>query len=280
MKYNNRQFGITLTEMVVVVAIVAMLVTFGLPAICGLLSSFETQSGAKTMISAALASARAIAAKEQRYAGVRFQMDSNGDQYMIFVIHDFNKTGLNPGFRAVEGVKPVKLPETTGVMDLTVRVNHDTHWTDAEDLTEEPVKVNYLDDANPMNIGIDGKNRNITDMCTFTVVFSPGGRLVCRDVRVRNQDGIYQPDNTNPSKISMDAVFNSPVNIETRNVGMFIQDDYAELGLGAELSRSSFVIYDKAQFDKMDAAGRYNYLKSLEVVYINPYTGTIINNTQ
>jgi hypothetical protein len=97
---------------------------------------------------------------------------------------------------------------------------------------------------------------------------------------VRNQDGIYQPDNTNPSKISMDAVFNSPVNIETRNVGMFIQDDYAELGLGAELSRSSFVIYDKAQFDKMDAAGRYNYLKSLEVVYINPYTGTIINNTQ
>jgi hypothetical protein len=165
-------------------------------------------------------------------------------------------------------------------MDLTVRVNHDTHWTDAEDLTEEPVKMNYLDDANPMNIGIDGKNRNITDMCTFTVVFSPGGRLVCRDVRVRNQDGIYQPDNTNPSKISMDAVFNSPVNIETRNVGMFIQDDYAELGLGAELSRSSFVIYDKAQFDKMDAAGRYNYLKSLEVLYINPYKVTIINNPQ
>lgn len=280
MKPKTRQSGLTLTEMVVVVAAIAMLMTFGLPAIRSLLSSFETQSGARTMISAALSSARAIATKEQRYAGVRFQKDSAGDQYMIFVIHDFNKTGLNPGFRAVEGIKPVKLPESAGVMDLTVRVNHDTHWTDAEDTTDEPVKVNYLDDSNPMNIGTDGENRNITDMCTFIIVFAPGGRLIGRDVRIRNKDGIYQPDNSNPSKISADVIFNSPVNIENHNIGMFVQDDYAELGLGAEFSRSKFVIYDKAQLDKMDAQGKYNYLKSLEFVYINPYTGTIINKPQ
>lgn len=280
MKLKIRQSGLTLTEMIVVVAAVAMLVTFGLPAIRHLMSSFETQSGARTMVSAALASARAIAAKEQRYAGVRFQKDSAGDQYMIFIIHDFNKTGLNPGFRAVEGVKPIKLPESARVMDLTVRVNHGTHWTGAEDTTKEPVKVDYLNDSNPVNIGTDGKNRNITDMCTFSIVFSPGGKLVCRDVRIRNKNGVYQPDNSNPSKISTDAVFNSPVNIENHNIGMFVQDDYAELGLGAELSRSNFVIYDPVQLDNLDAAGKYNYLKNLEAVYINPYTGTIIYKPQ
>jgi len=58
---------------------------------------------------------------------------------------------------------------------------------------------------------------------------------------------------------------------------MFIQDDYAELGLGAESSRNRFVIYDKIRFDKLGPTERFNYLSSLELVYINPYTGTIIS---
>ena len=66
-------------------------------------------------------------------------------------------------------------------------------------------------------------------------------------------------------------------NIATYEVGKFIQDDYAELGLGAESSRNSFVIYDKIRFDKLDAIGRFNYLSSLEPIYLNPYTGTIIS---
>ena len=97
-----------------------------------------------------------------------------------------------------------------------------------------------------------------------------------RDVRVRNRDGIYQPDNGIANKASMDSIFNSPQNITTNVVGKFIQDDYAELGLGAESSRNSFVIYDKIRFDKLNAIERFNYLSSLEPVFINPYTGTII----
>ena len=75
----------------------------------------------------------------------------------------------------------------------------------------------------------------------------------------------------------MDSIFNSPQNITNNGVGKFIQDDYAELGLGAESSRNNFVIYDKIRFDKLDTIGRFNYLSSLEPVYINPYTGTIIS---
>ncbi len=269
--------GFTLTEMVVVIATISLLVGLGLPAVRVFLKSFESRSGGRSMISAALSSARAIAAKEQRYAGIRFQQDLAGNQYMVFIVHDFERTGLNPGFRAVEGLKPIKLPESVGVMDLMVRINHGTHWTDAEDLSEQPLSVNYLDDANPRNFGPDRKNRFITDTSSFSIVFSPSGKLIMRDVRMRNRDGIYQPNNGLSDKVSMDGIFNSPDNITNYGVGMFVQDDYAELGLGAELSRNRLAIYDKTQFDKLNATGRFNYLSALELVYINPYTGTIIS---
>ena len=278
MKYKPQtKTGFTLTEMVVVLATMSLLVAFGLPVIRMIRESLESKTGGKSMISAAMSSARAIAAKEQHYAGIRFQRDSNGRQYMIFIIHDFEKTGLNPGFRAVRNLKPTKLPDSMGVMDSMVRINHGTNWTDAEELLDEPLNAAYLDDTNPQNLGPDQKNMYITDTSSFSIVFSPNGKLVMRDVRVRNKDGIYQPDNGLPNKISMDSIFNSPQNITTYEAGKFIQDDYAELGLGAESSRNSFVIYDKIRFDKLNAIERFNYLSSLEPVYINPYTGTIIS---
>ena len=271
------KFGLTLTEIAVVIAIISLLAGLGLPAVRALLNSFESRSGGRSMISAALSTARAIAAKEQRYAGIRFQQDLAGNQYMVFIVHDFERTGLNPGFRAVEGLKPIKLPESLGVMDLMVRINHGTHWTDAEDLLDEPIKVAYLDDTNPQNFGPGRKNKYLTDTSSFSIVFSPSGKLIMRDVRVRNRDGIYQPNNGLSGKVSMDGIFNSPENITNYGVGMFVQDDYAELGLGVELGRNRFIIYDKTQFDKLNATGRFNYLSSLKPVYINPYTGTIIS---
>ncbi|MCP4614206.1 MAG: prepilin-type N-terminal cleavage/methylation domain-containing protein [Planctomycetes bacterium] len=273
---SHTKTGFTLTEMVVVLATMSLLVAFGLPVMRMIRESFESKAGGKNMISAALSSARAIAAKEQHYAGIRFQQDSAGNQYMIFIIHDFEKTGLNPGFRAVQNLKPTKLPDSMGVMDLMVRTNHGTNWTDAEDPLDEPLNVTYLDDTNPQNLGPDQKNIYITDTSSFSIVFSPSGKQVMRDVRVRNRDGIYQPDNGIANKASRDSIFNSPQNITTNTVGKFIQDDYADLGLGAESSRNSFVIYDKIRFDKLDAIERFNYLSSLEPVNINPYTGTII----
>ena len=277
MRSSSKQSGLTLTEMTVVVASIALLVVIGLPAIRAFFRSFETEAGAKNMISAALASARAMAAEKQHYAGIRFQQDLSGSQYMVFIVHDFEKTGLNSGFRAIEGLKPIKLPDSIGVMDLTVRTNHGTHWTAAEDLTCEPLKMSYLDDANPLNLGPDGKNKYVTDTCGFSIIFSLSGKMVIHDVRVRNRDGIYQPNNSVVGKVSMDDIFNSPINIIDNKTGMFIQDDYAELGLGAESSRNSFIIYDKSQFNKLNANGRFNYLISLKPIYINPYTGTVIS---
>ncbi|MFC1635981.1 Tfp pilus assembly protein FimT/FimU [Planctomycetota bacterium] len=265
MRTRTRQFGFTLTEMTLVVATIALLLGLGLPAVRMLLNSFESESGTRSMINAALSNARAIAARDQRYAGVRFQQDSDGNQYMIFIVHDFEKTGLSPGFRAVYNMKPIKLPGNSGIMDLMVRTNRGTGSTDAASPLDEPLLPAHLDDTT-----------YIRDASTFSIVFSPSGKLVVRTVRVRNKDGVYQPDNGVSGKVSTDSIFNSPINITNQGVGLFVQDDYADLGLGAESSRNRFVIYDKSYFDKLDLQQRFNYLDDLELIYINPYTGTMI----
>ncbi|MCJ7728374.1 MAG: hypothetical protein MUO27_00590 [Sedimentisphaerales bacterium] len=262
----------TLPEMTVVIGIAALMVGLTIPAINMLLNSFESESGTKTIISSALASARAIAAKEQRYAGIRFQKrydptnPANASQYIIFIIQDPEIMAF--GFKAVEGLQPIKLPDAVGVMDLRVRLNHGISSQAAQDTDDEPVQQSYLDNT----VYLD-------DTTAFSVIFSPSGKMIIHEVRLRNRDGVYQPDNSNPNpnKHSMDDIFNSPSNITNYQIGMFVQDDYAQSGLGSEFSRSSFVIYDKHLFDQMNNSQRYGYLYGLNAVFINSYTGTIIN---
>ena len=271
-------------EMTVVVAAVAMFVALGLPAIHALINSFQTEAGTRAMIGAALSSARALAAKEQRYAGIRFQKAYNlanplkAPQYMVFIVHEEPRKmdTLTIGFRAADGSEPMKLPDTVGVMDLIVRINHNTHRTDAEDTEDQALARAHLDDRDLSNLGPDGKNMYVIDTTTFSIIFSPSGKLVVHQVRTRNREGHYQPNNAG-AKVSLDDIFNSPLNIRNFDIGMFVQDDYAEMGLGAEFSRNSFVIYDAVQFAQMSPAEKYDYLYGLERIYINPYTGTVIN---
>lgn len=238
-------------EMIVVVAAVALLAVLGLPAISAFVNSLASSGPTKAMISAALSSARAIAAKEHRYAGIRFQKayDPKGPleavQYMIFIVHDVAKTDRANGFRAVEGLEPIRLPEAIGIIDLDP-IGNDT------DIDEESEVVNAT---------------------TFSIIFSPSGKLVIHEVRTRNRDGI--------SGISSeDDIFNTLAKIThpTDPYGMFVQDDYPELGLEEEPSRNSFIIYERDKFKAAFENGRAwtDYLKNLDAIYINPYVGTII----
>lgn len=274
MNDKRSQCGVTLTEMVTVVAIVSLLVVLGLPAVRTLYHSFESVSGTRAMIGSALASARAIAAQQQRYAGIRFQKaydgadPNNAPQYIIFIVHDFEATGLAPGFRAVPGIKPIKLPDSVGVMDLMVRSNRTPTDAGAEDPSDGPIGLPDL--ANPVSLD---------DTSAFSIVFSPAGRLVLHEVRTRNRDGDFRPLTLADSA---DDVFNSPENIVNNTCGMFVQDDYAELGFGAQLSRTNFVIYDRELFDKINVVQRADYIVRLDLerIYINPYMGTMISANQ
>jgi prepilin-type N-terminal cleavage/methylation domain-containing protein len=245
MKTKRRQSGLTLTEMVVVVSIVAVFTVLGVPAIRAFIRSVESGSSARAMISASLSSARAMAAQKQHYAGVRFQNryqpDNKGCQYMIFVVNDPNLVDADAvannyketnGFRAVEGIEPIKLPDSVGVMEV---VNGDGEIDDDD---------------------------KVIDKTTFSVVFSPSGKLVIHKVPVLRKD-VY------------DTIFNDP---GSQMKPMF-KDDYDDAPpFKQEPSRNSFIIYDKTIFEKLDPLSRHtDYLRDLEVVYINPYTGTMIN---
>jgi prepilin-type N-terminal cleavage/methylation domain-containing protein len=270
MKIKTRQHGLTLIEMTVVILVVALMTSLSIPAVRTFFGSMVFSEGAESMISAALATGRAIAAKEQRYAGVRFQTAYHPDgllnspQYMIFVVHEEpRKMGnLTIGFRAVDGVKPIKLPDSVGVMDLRIDGN------------------TAVDDVSLTNL------TNLTDTKSFSIVFSPSGKLVIHDVRVRNRHGI--PDSTGRiGDSSTDDMFNKKVEVDLAQA-MFYQDDYFgatwspyfpdDYGLGPEPSRSCFVIYDKERFIQVNVNRRWtDYLSSLEMIYINPYTGRMIS---
>jgi prepilin-type N-terminal cleavage/methylation domain-containing protein len=270
MRTSCKKNGFSLTEMIVVIAIVALLTALGLPAIHSLQKSFESGSGTKAIIDAALSTARAIAAKEQRYAGVRFQLDLTEEQgqYMIFIIHNPEKTKLSNGFRALEGQKPIKLPEDVRVIDMLIHTS-----ANQEEMLNGT--SNFLEEIDTENLEPSHNNRFLRDMSCFSVIFSPMGKEVIHEVRVRNKDGIYQPANGQ----SNDDIFNSPASIQNGNTGMFIQDDYSEYGLGSEMSRDKFYMYEKSYFNKLsNSQDRFDYLRSLKPAFINQYTGTIVNS--
>jgi prepilin-type N-terminal cleavage/methylation domain-containing protein len=124
MRKKQRQFGVTLTEVLVVVAVMAILLGISVPTAQHLMDSFESSTGVRYLINAALSNARAIAVRNQAYAGVRFQEAADGHTYMIFIVHDPDPspegTGLANGFRAVEGRKPMRLPEGVSVNKCSV----------------------------------------------------------------------------------------------------------------------------------------------------------------
>jgi prepilin-type N-terminal cleavage/methylation domain-containing protein len=278
---QKRKSAFSLIEVLVVIVIIAMLVALAIPGINAMQKSFNS-TGAEGMISAALATARTLAMSHQQYAGVRFQKiyDKKGpleaNQYMVFIIYDEDKSGLTCGFIAVEGYKPVKLPENVGVFDLKVR--RYTVSSNPRDcgssINEGDLLVGDLDDSVAANLDPDNNNRNITDISTFSIVFSPSGKLVSHEIRCRNKNAASRSNDS-----SNDDIFNTKNNVEKKPpVGMFIQDDFDDYGIGVETSRTKFVIYDRAKFEKMAATGnqRWNYLSELKSIYVNPYTGEII----
>ncbi|MCE5184724.1 MAG: prepilin-type N-terminal cleavage/methylation domain-containing protein [Planctomycetaceae bacterium] len=258
MSKNRRQSGLTLTELLVVVAVMAILMGIAVPAVKQVMNAFDSGTGVRQLINAALSSARAIAIREQTYAGVRFQQDKEGRAYMIFIVKDEAATGLACGFRAMTGRKPMPLPEDTALI----------------------VHQNFTnDDLNTLTpAGQAGWN----NASVFSVIFSPQGRLVIHDVRVRNKDGMTETDST--ATLSNDSIFNTKPKVDA-GIGLFYQDDYfpggwsPDLGLGKESSVQDFILYSRSDLQNVPVMKRWSEFfaqKQSLAEYISPYTGELV----
>jgi hypothetical protein len=282
-KTKTRQSGMTLVEILVVLSIMILLFAAGALAIKGIVRSFESGGSARTLIGAALSSARSLAMRSQHYVGIRFQEDLKGNQYMIPVEHVHSQTGLEFGVGAVTGMKPIKLPESICVLHLAVRSNVSRDVGDEVYADQEDITVSHLEDVtDTVDLGdrvLAGqtqytRNRNWVDMSTFTVLFSDTSGLVTRQVRARNNQGEVRPQDPNEAG---DDVFNSARNLIDFGVGQFLQDDYADYGFGQELSRVWFVICDRRHYESLLTANdKFDYLIQLPRIYVNRYTGTLI----
>lgn len=271
MKTIKKQSGLTLTETIAVVAAIALFVFLGVPAIKALFNSMEDESGTKMMVNAALSSARAMAMKEQRYVGIRFQHAYNRinfndvlgtDQYMVFITFNSDISNLKYGYYyAIEGIEPIKLPRNTGVMDMVLGI-----------ATPSGLNGEIQDDTHISN------PEQLRDTTTFSIIFSPAGKLSIQNIQVRCKNGDYQPMVRNDSS---DNIFNGYDNIRNNNIGMFVQDDYSPYGLEMESSRNSFIIYDRMRLKQIQSNQRWTmYLQEFanKRIYISPYTGRIVSS--
>jgi type II secretory pathway pseudopilin PulG len=262
MRNKNKQSGLSLTEILVVIGVMAILMGVSIPAAKQLANSFESSTGTRQLINAALSNGRAIAVRNQTYAGVRFQEDANGNTYIIFIEHDKDATGLANGFRAVTGRKPMKLPEDVGILANRFLLTNSDSQNDT--LIDTPLEL--------------------ADISTFTVVFSPQGKLTNHLVRIRNLNALADgsPDGVIDSTI--DTIFSTVDNVEAERA-MFHQDDYPnpdiagsiDLGLQEENSVQNFYVYSKLEFNGIPVNLRWsNYFKALAPEYISPYTGELV----
>lgn len=181
MKTKLKQFGVTLVEMIVALAIVALLVGLGVPAGRAFLNLFETESSKKSMISGMLASTRAIAVKKRKYVGIRFQQ-TNDIQYATIII---NKTEIP---------YPQNLDNPDDPLNYTIPfVALEDHW---------PINLGQKLGVAPAD-GIVNSN----NICT-NIVFSPQGQLVRKWIMIytnpKFKDEIY--NNTKPALFDGDTI--------------------------------------------------------------------------
>lgn len=266
MANKKKKSGLTLMEMTIVIAAAALLTSLTIPAVKSFFKSMALSAGTQTMISSALANARAIALKEQKYAGIRFQQDLNKNQYIIFIVADPAISAY--GFKACDGLNPIKLPDGIGVTDMMFG-----------DYSAGSGSDERIDEDADIYSGVDiSSSVDVNDMTTFSLVFNPAGKLVIHKVDAKNADGYWEGSGF----ISYDDIFNLYDQVNTGKA-MFYQDGYYLLGYDSEPSRRSFFIYDKEMFkNAFDMDKPYSgYLEKLEKneeeIHINPYTGKIIN---
>lgn len=248
---RKQKFGaFTLIEMLIVVTIMAILLALSVPAVSSILRSHRWTASENT-VRGALSMARGYALQHQCYAGVRFQQDNEGRQYLVLI----ENVEAGNVFNAVPNVKPTVLPSGMGAITL--------------DVENSGFEDDYLDADESDQWCLRGAT-------TFCIVFSPTGQLVAKEVQIRR-------------RLLEDATFNEIVEVDTGNAILYDDGWYAgptapQDWCGVEDSTTGLFLYEQALMDEVDVDSRwadyvsdYGNADDVSRVVINAYTGGIID---
>ena len=266
---NKQPRALTLPEVLTALTIVVVVGAVVLPVSRALNEALRGAANTQAIVSTVLQNARAIAIRDGKYAGVRFQTDNTGRQYGIYIDHvEQGISGSSDSFtvyyKAVEGRKPIPLPEGMALTDMVVGSFNSPIYNDRT--------FRNLEETDILN------EAAMTDTTSFSVIFDSKGRLAKVVCRMRNRQGKYLPNDGGSGGDSNDKIFNSEVNVDL-GLAQFVQDDYGNLGLGAELSRVQLKIFDKNKYNQIETAGeKFNYLDGLDWLNVNQYTGKLEGN--
>jgi len=282
MNKKQRHIGFTLIEMLVVVGIVALLSVLVIPNTAKMLDSYRF-TAAHNLIKTALAQAQAHAAKTQKYAGIRFQFDSDGwqkgTQYLVLIenqndfVDSFNIPHHTPDrYVAVPNAKPSALP--TGICVISGQVD----IIDSDPLNDD-IENDYLDDDVS-----DDPLFCLNGASTFSIIFSPSGQLVVKAVEVQSR---HQNDNIFGSEVAASTQPPTTLLSYDKHWDYILMADTTDNSLWCdkESSTTGLYIVEKSVLQDIPADSRYSSLlkryisnDSVERILINIYTGTIIEN--
>lgn len=277
-KQNKQGFqaGFTLIEMLVVISIIAIMISLVMPAGSSMIQSHR-MSSAKNLIKTALAQAQAYATKERKYAGLRFQQDGDGRQYMILVesknitIIDgsnygaWNNYQLMNLYTPVDNVLPMALP--VGIAALPT--------------FSDPIEIDWNGD-----VLLDPDE--LAEATTFCILFGPSGQLIMKPAqcgpRISPADypgyAIYYKDYIYGEG---DSIFeNDPTQVPAEGLPLpgdeiTLYNENNPATFLPESSQSGVYVYEREKLEELPEEERMDYIfYKLKPMRLNIYTGKLI----
>jgi prepilin-type N-terminal cleavage/methylation domain-containing protein len=250
-KRNDRQArgAFTLVELLVVIGIIVLLASLTIPSLVGLLSA-GNYGQSFNMISAHLTAARAVAVRNNTFAGVHFQHAGSGNDpgeyYMMIVEGEMKVVDDKPvwTFTPAEGYLPRRLPGSMACGQIS-----GDYVSDGGNYKESKLT-----------------NDEMPYFTSFTIMFSPAGQAVT---------------SVNGQKVKFDASHAVFTGSDTAiwDADVANNASYSDTDSAGEYPVTALVIFDYVPVygsDQTDEADRAKYLNvNGQFLPVNVYTGQL-----